>query len=99
MRFDPPGRTKSAEAFRARLQTFDPEALCDLELEGADDVPYEDAQYEALVALIQALRAALPSLAGGDIVGHSDIAPGRKTDPGSSFDWLRYRTEIGSELC
>jgi N-acetyl-anhydromuramoyl-L-alanine amidase len=60
-----------------------------IELEGADDVPYRSAQYAALAALVQALRSAYPSLRKADIVGHSDIAPGRKTDPGEAFDWQR----------
>jgi len=62
-----------------------------IELEGTDDLPYEDAQYESLAHLIRALLAAYPSLAAQRVVGHSDIAPGRKTDPGSVFDWQRLR--------
>jgi AmpD protein len=62
-----------------------------IELEGTDDLPYEDAQYESLAHLIRALLAAYPSLASERVVGHSDIAPGRKTDPGSAFDWQRLR--------
>jgi AmpD protein len=58
-----------------------------IELEGADDIPYEGAQYEALAEIVSALRATYPSLRTADIVGHSDIAPGRKTDPGPAFDW------------
>ena len=58
-----------------------------IELEGTDDLAYEPAQYAALAALVRALRRAYPSLRGADIVGHSDIAPGRKTDPGAVFDW------------
>src|SRR5688572_33452630 len=58
-----------------------------IELEGMDDRPYEDAQYVSLGALLAALLAAYPTLSREDIVGHSDIAPGRKTDPGSAFDW------------
>lgn len=58
-----------------------------IELEGVDDGPYEPAQYQALATLVRALEGAYPSLRGADIVGHSDIAPGRKTDPGPLFDW------------
>ena len=58
-----------------------------IELEGADDTPYAPVQYEALARLVRALRKAMPSLRQAPIVGHSDIAPGRKTDPGPAFDW------------
>ncbi len=60
-----------------------------IELEGADDVDYEDPQYEVLAAVIGAIRAAYPSITTRQIAGHSDVAPGRKTDPGPAFDWLR----------
>jgi len=62
-----------------------------VELEGTDDIPYTDAQYDALAALSAALLAAYPSLSAQAIAGHSDVAPGRKTDPGPSFDWARFR--------
>jgi AmpD protein len=57
-----------------------------IELEGSDFEPFTDAQYARLAQLIPVLLAAYPIL---DITGHSDIAPGRKTDPGPFFDWTR----------
>ena len=60
-----------------------------IELEGADDVEYTDAQYRVLRAVVLCLQMTYSSLSGRNIVGHCDIAPGRKTDPGDSFDWDR----------
>ena len=57
-----------------------------IELEGSDDVPFNDQQYAALARLTRLLRRSYPIRA---IVGHADIAPGRKTDPGPCFDWPR----------
>ena len=57
-----------------------------IELEGSDDVPFDDAQYAALRRLVHTLKAAYPI---GGIAGHSDIAPGRKSDPGPHFAWHR----------
>lgn len=62
-----------------------------IELEGTDDRPYTAAQYRRLAALIRVLRQSVPSLATAPLAGHSDIAPGRKTDPGPAFDWQRLR--------
>ncbi|HYK25444.1 MAG TPA: 1,6-anhydro-N-acetylmuramyl-L-alanine amidase AmpD [Steroidobacteraceae bacterium] len=62
-----------------------------IELEGTDDRPYADAQYERLAALIEALLVSYPALSRDRIAGHSEIAPGRKTDPGPAFDWARLR--------
>lgn len=57
-----------------------------IELEGCDELPFEDAQYLALNRLLADLRRRFSI---GAVVGHSDIAPGRKTDPGPCFDWHR----------
>jgi N-acetyl-anhydromuramoyl-L-alanine amidase len=58
-----------------------------IELEGADDVPYELMQYHMLAELITMLRNSVPTLRLAPFVGHSEIAPGRKTDPGPEFKW------------
>ena len=58
-----------------------------IELEGTDDCDYETVQYECLAQLVRALRGTYASLRQAEIVGHSDIAPDRKTDPGPCFDW------------
>ena len=63
-----------------------------VELEGSDDQPFTDAQYTRLNELLEVLRAAYPIEA---VAGHSDIAPGRKTDPGPHFAW--HRIGSGSE--
>lgn len=65
-----------------------------IELEGTDEVPYDDRQYETLAQIVVALQRAYPSLAEGWIAGHSDIAPGRKTDPGPAFDWHRLERAV-----
>lgn len=65
-----------------------------IELEGTDDRPFADAQYAALERLAGQLVSALPLRAA---VGHSDIAPGRKTDPGPYFDWSRLRLGAASK--
>ena len=62
-----------------------------VELEGADDVPFEDIQYRTLARLTRALRKRYPIT---DIAGHDAVAPGRKTDPGPAFDWTYYRRLI-----
>jgi AmpD protein len=66
-----------------------------VELEGTDDVRYTAAQYAMLARLVRALCARYPIT---DIVGHRDIAPGRKTDPGDAFDWQRLARKLGSRL-
>jgi AmpD protein len=62
-----------------------------IECEGTDEVPYADRQYDTLRRLLPMLMAAYPTITPDRIVGHSDVAPGRKTDPGPSFEWARVR--------
>ncbi|MGI9246834.1 MAG: 1,6-anhydro-N-acetylmuramyl-L-alanine amidase AmpD [Steroidobacteraceae bacterium] len=69
-----------------------------IELEGTDTEPYESAQYAALARLVAALCRAYPTLGPDRMAGHSDVAPGRKTDPGVAFDWPRLHTLVRFEL-
>ena len=64
-----------------------------IELEGTDDLPYQSAQYRRLAQVARALRRRYPIR---DMVGHSDVAPGRKTDPGAAFDWPRLGRLLGA---
>ncbi len=64
-----------------------------IELEGADDIPYTDAQYQSLKYLTLSLRQSYPNIKD-NITGHSNIAPTRKTDPGIAFDWERFWNSI-----
>jgi len=65
-----------------------------IEIEGTDASPYEPAQYAAVAQLIVELCRAYPSLSIDRVVGHSDVAPGRKTDPGIAFDWPLLRSQV-----
>jgi AmpD protein len=65
-----------------------------IELIGSDEQPFSDQQYHALQYLLRALQEALPGLSPERVVGHCDIAPGRKTDPGPTFDWDRFRASL-----
>jgi N-acetyl-anhydromuramoyl-L-alanine amidase len=91
----------TARAWHAGESCYRGQACCNdfsvgLELEGTDDRRYEDAQYAALVRLVQALRRTYPSLRGAELVGHCHISPGRKTDPGPAFDWDRLNAELAA---
>lgn len=84
-----------ARAWHAGVSNFFGRERCNdfsigIELEGADDQAFEPAQYTALAALVEAARARYPIEA---LAGHSDIAPGRKTDPGPHFDWTRLQRD------
>ena len=81
-------------AWHAGVSEFDGRENCNdfsigIELEGADDVQYETAQYKTLAQVITALQQVWPHLTADRIRGHCHIAPGRKTDPGPAFDWER----------
>lgn len=65
-----------------------------IELEGCDQEPFTDSQYEVLGQLIRCLCASYPGLHPARLAGHADIAPGRKTDPGPHFDWARLRGQL-----
>lgn len=69
-----------------------------IELEGTDDQPYEAIQYQRLTELLLALFQAYPRLSPDRITGHADIAPGRKTDPGRSFDWPMLLASLEKRL-
>lgn len=83
-------------AWHAGVSSFQGQSRCNdfsigIELEGTDSLPYTDAQYRGLIALTRSLQQQYPLITIGRIVGHNDIAPGRKTDPGFAFDWCRFR--------
>jgi AmpD protein len=88
-------------AWHAGQSVYDGREACNdfsigVELEGTDTIPYEAAQYDALAAIVAALCEAYPRLSADRVVGHSDISPGRKTDPGPEFDWQRARRCIAA---
>ena len=65
-----------------------------IELEGTDTAPYTEEQYNVLAGVTSALLTEFTSMSEAGIVGHCEIAPGRKTDPGPAFDWPYYRTSL-----
>jgi len=86
-------------AWHAGESSFDGRKRCNdfsvgIELEGCDDRPFDARQYRRLGEIARALMRAYPAITPSRIVGHSDIAPGRKTDPGPRFDWIRLHAEI-----
>ncbi len=86
-------------AWHAGVSQFEQRDNCNdysigVELEGADTVPYEAAQYRSLAALTVLLQQHYPAITDPRITGHEHIAPGRKTDPGPAFQWARYRDDL-----
>jgi AmpD protein len=88
-----------ARAWHAGVSSWQGRERCNdfsigIELEGTDDLPYETAQYDRLASLLQALKRRYPAIAAA--AGHSDVAPGRKTDPGPAVDWDRLALLTGA---
>ncbi|MDE2090379.1 MAG: 1,6-anhydro-N-acetylmuramyl-L-alanine amidase AmpD [Gammaproteobacteria bacterium] len=86
-------------AWHAGTSMYQGRAACNdfsigIELEGCDDVSYTEPQYAELAAVSHAIMAAFPDITPSRIVGHSDIAPGRKTDPGPAFDWAQFHAQL-----
>ncbi len=87
----------SKRAWHAGESNFAGRSRCNdfsigIELEGTDEVPYEATQYLQLAKLVKVVQQLYPAVTEDRIVGHSDIAPGRKTDPGPAFDWHYLRS-------
>jgi len=85
-------------AWHAGTSTHDGRCNCNdfsigVELEGTDDLKYCSQQYTSLITLTKLLQCIYPEI-NKNIVGHENISPGRKTDPGKSFDWIRYRSNL-----
>jgi len=86
-------------AWHAGVSSYQGRSRCNdysigIELEGTDDRLYTDAQYDALAKASRWIMECFPAITPQRIVGHADIAPGRKTDPGPAFDWARYLGEL-----
>ena len=86
-------------AWHAGLSVFNGRSNCNdysigIELEGTNEEEYTDYQYKSLVSVTSTVMRRYPAITSDRIVGHSDISPGRKTDPGNSFDWVRYKREL-----
>jgi AmpD protein len=89
-------------AWHAGASAFQGREACNdfsigVEIEGADEVAYAPLQYTRLAEVTRALMQAYPGIVPSHIVGHSDVAPGRKTDPGPAFDWARYRDVLACQ--
>ncbi|NEX23855.1 1,6-anhydro-N-acetylmuramyl-L-alanine amidase AmpD [Thiorhodococcus mannitoliphagus] len=87
-------------AWHAGASSFEGRERCNdfsigIELEGTDLTPFTDAQYRALIGCSREILQRYPNITQARITGHSEIAPGRKTDPGPAFDWPRYRAALG----
>jgi AmpD protein len=89
------------QAWHAGESSFEGRGKCNeysigIELLGCETVPYTEGQYQQLGKVSQLLMNQFPGITKERIVGHSDIAPGRKTDPGDSFDWDLFKRNLES---
>lgn len=89
----------SKRAWHAGQSSFQGRANCNdyaigIELEGTDDIPYSADQYHSLLTITGAIMHTYPRITLSRIVGHCDIAPGRKTDPGVAFEWGWFREQL-----
>ena len=92
----------TARAWHAGESCFRGQTRCNdfsigIELEGEDETAYDDRQYDVLQDVVRALLEAYPAISPREVAGHSDIAPGRKTDPGPAFDWFRLYDGLGEK--
>ena len=86
-------------AWHAGVSQYQGEKCCNdfsigIEMEGTDDMNYEDIQYESLAEITKTLIAVYPDMNTDNITGHCHIAPERKTDPGDAFDWKKYKNML-----
>ena len=87
------------KAWHAGVSNFNGRENCNefsigIELEGTDELEYTQQQYDSLVEVSRELMVSYPLITKDNIVGHSDISPGRKTDPGEAFDWDLYLSRL-----
>jgi N-acetyl-anhydromuramoyl-L-alanine amidase len=86
-------------AWHAGISCFEGRENCNdfsigIELEGDEQTPYTALQYQELQLVTRSVQCYYPAISSGRIVGHSDVAPGRKTDPGPAFDWAYYKKVV-----
>lgn len=91
-----------ARAWHAGQSSYQGQVNCNdfsigIELEGSDDIPYQEVQYQQLGRIVDALQQTYPAIKN-HITGHSDIAPKRKTDPGDAFNWQKFRYHLSLQV-
>ena len=93
---------EEARAWHAGASCYQGRVACNdfsvgIELEGQDDEPYTDVQYQVLAGVVKALIDTFPGLSANSLAGHCDISPQRKTDPGPAFDWQRLQQQLATQ--